>query len=48
MKSVVINAIILCFRSNFLLLDIYYGELKYETVSQSADYGWIDFFSKLS
>lgn len=32
---------------NFLVLDVYYGEMKYEHISQSEAYTWTNFFSDL-
>ena len=29
------------------MLDIYYGEMKFDTVSTSPNYEWINFFSEL-
>ena len=31
---------------NFQTMDIYYGELKYESPSQSPAYVWMNYFSK--
>jgi hypothetical protein len=41
--------LILCyFRSNFLKLDIYYSEVKYEITKQSPSYGPLEFFCEFS
>ena len=36
------------FRNNFLGLDVYYGELVFEQVTQQPAYELLDFFSKFS
>ena len=35
------------FRNNFLKLDVYYGELKYESVQQQKGYNFLDYLGKV-
>ena len=38
--------IVINFRQNFLKVDIYFGEIKYEEVTQLSTYGLTEFFSE--
>ena len=35
-------------RNNFLKLDVYYGELKYESVQRQKGYNFLDYLGKVN